>query len=177
MALMQHRTALRFSLISAALCVALALPSGAGALSRGSAAPEIGLEDNDGNEVTIAGLRGKVVLVDFFASWCRPCREELPVLNRLYDQYKDRGLVVVGVNIDRDRDNMRRFLRRTPVTFPVVFDGEHAVADRYRPRSMPSSYIIDREGIVRVVHRGFRASDAEDIEAAVVRLLGPPSAE
>lgn len=156
------------------LLVALAIPAAIAAaqVSAGTRAPEIGLNDTAGNPVRMAQLRGKVVLVDFWASWCAPCREEMPVLERLHQQYKDRGLVIVGVNMDREAPNMRRFLQRTPVSFRVVHDGQHAVAGRYGPPRMPSSYIVDKRGVVRFVHAGFRASDAADMEREIQRLLG-----
>ena len=149
----------------------VAVATTAGALNRGSRAPEIGLRDTDGRLVRMGDLRGKVVVVDFWASWCAPCREELPVLERLYRRYKRHGLVVVGVNIDRDESNMNRFLRRTPLSFPVVHDGAHRVADRYQPPRMPSSYVIDQRGVVRHVHAGFRASDAGRLEREIRELL------
>lgn len=145
--------------------------SAARAVDEGTRAPEIGLRDLDGNPVRMADLRNKVVIVDFWASWCAPCREELPVLERLYNRYKDQGLVIVGVNIDNDESNMRRFLQRTPLSFPVVFDGEHQVAERYSPPRMPSSYIIDKRGMIRHVHAGFRSGDAEAMEREIQALL------
>jgi len=141
------------------------------ALSRGSRAPEIGLRDTSGRPVRLSQLRGKVVLVDFWASWCGPCGEEMPFLERLHDRYADQGLVIIAVNIDNEEANMRRFLRRTPVSFRVVHDGRHRVADRYNPPRMPSSFLIDQRGVVRYVHEGFRASDAPAIERQVKRLL------
>lgn len=159
-----------FSVLAVVALVATSvLP--AQALSRGSRAPEIGLRDTEGRPVRLSRLRGKVVLVDFWASWCGPCRQEMPFLERLHDEYADQGLVVVAVNIDNDESNMRRFLRRTPVSFRVVHDGRRRVADRYDPPSMPSSYLIDERGVVRYVHEGFRASDARAIERQVKRLL------
>ena len=142
------------------------------AVRGGERAPEIGLSDTDGNRITIASLRGKVVIVDFWASWCEPCREAMPVLDRLYQRYRSQGLVVVGVGLDREDANARRFLRRTAVSFPVVLDGRHAVAGRYEPPRMPTSYLIDRNGMVRHVHEGFRASDASSLEREVRGLLG-----
>ena len=160
-----------FSALAAALFLsAVAVP--AFALSRGARAPEIGLRDTQGNPVRLSQLRGKVVLVDFWASWCEPCKEEIPVLNRLHREYGDYGLVIVGVNIDNDEGNMRRFLRRTPIDFRVVHDGNHRVADRYSPPRMPSSFLIDQRGVVRYVHEGFRAADARVIERKVKELLG-----
>ncbi len=152
----------------------LALPLGgavAHALRAGQAAPEIGLVDQAGRRVDLASLRGKVVLVDFWASWCAPCREELPVLERLYRAHAAEGLVIVGVNVDQSASNMTRFLERNPVTFPVVHDDDHAVAERYEPTTMPSSYLIDRQGVVREVHRGFRAADAAELESEIRALL------
>ena len=152
------------------LC-AIAVTSSALALREGARAPEIGLPSTSGGTIRIGDLNGKVVLVDFWASWCVPCREELPVLQRLYTQLRSRGFVVVGVNVDSDASNMRSFAQRANVSFPVVHDARRAVADRYRPSTMPSSYIIDRNGVIRHIHRGFRASDASMIERHVRALL------
>jgi len=141
------------------------------ALSRGSRAPEIGLRDTEGRPVRLSQLRGKVVLVDFWASWCGPCRQEMPVLQRLHEEYGDEGLVIIGVNIDNEESNMRRFLRRTPVDFRIVHDSRRRVADRYNPPRMPSSFLIDQRGVVRYVHEGFRAPDARVIERKIKSLL------
>ncbi len=159
-------------LLSASL---LALAGPVSALDRGARAPEIDLRDGGGARVRMGELRGKVVLVDFWASWCAPCREELPVLQRLYERYRGRGFVIVGVNVDRERRNMDGFVGRLRLTFPVVHDAAHRVADRYSPTTMPSSYLVDRVGVVRYVHRGFRASDAREIESRVRSLLEAPA--
>ncbi len=156
-------------LLVSALVAAMSVP--VFALRAGSRAPEIGLRDIAGRPVRMASLRNKVVLVDFFASWCRPCREEMPVLERLHDEYGRRGLVIVAVNIDTNRANMDRFLRQVPVSFRVVHDPQHQVADRYDPPAMPSSYLIDKRGVVRHVHSGFRASDAAALEREIQALL------
>lgn len=143
-----------------------ALAVGAGAL-----APEIGLKDLAGRGVSIASLKGKVVLVDFWASWCAPCREELPVLESLYQKYRARGFEIVGVNLDRSADNVQRFLSATPLSFRVVHDRGGAVADRYAPAKMPSSFLIDRKGVVRYVHAGFRTADRSALENKIAALL------
>ncbi len=150
----------------------LALAGSALALDSGDRSPEIGLNDLRGNAVTLESLRGKVVIVDFWASWCEPCREEMPVLDRLYRDNRERGLVVIGVSVDNGIDNVRTFLRRNAVSFPIVHDAEHEVAERFEPSRMPSSYLIDRRGMVRYVHEGFEAEDATTITREVATLLG-----
>ena len=143
----------------------------ASALESGSRAPEIELSDLDGKVVKLSDLKGKVVLVDFWASWCAPCREELPVLESLHHKYAGDGLVIVGVNADSDKENMTKFLRRTKLSFTVVHDVERKVAGRYGPSKMPSSYLVDRNGLVRYVHAGFRKSDADQLESEIKSLL------
>jgi peroxiredoxin len=141
------------------------------ALDRGARAPEINLRDLDGRRVQMSRLRGKVVVVDFWASWCGPCREAMPALDRLYRRYRSRGLAVVGVSVDRNLSNARGFLRRVRVSFPIVHDGRHQVAGRYSPATMPTTYIVDRRGVVRHIHRGFRSGDAQRMEREIRTLL------
>jgi len=157
------------ALLAAAAVLTLALS--ASALDPGARAPEIGLRDTNGNNITMASLRGNVVIVDFWASWCEPCAEEMPVLERLYTTYRGQGLRIVGVSQDRTEANMRSFLNDHRVSFPIVHDAAHAVAGRYEPPRMPSSYIVDRSGVVRHVHEGYRSGDARTIEREVRALL------
>lgn len=159
------------SLILAALAVAT-LTTSAFALRAGARAPEIGLSDLSGNRITIASLRGKVVLVDIWASWCEPCAVEMPVLERLYRQYRGEGFTVVGVSVDSQRRNIDRFFQRHGrVSFPIVHDPSRRVAGAYATPAMPSSYLIDRNGIVRYTHAGFRASDERILEREIRTLL------
>lgn len=156
------------------LLVAAFLVTAAGsaaALESGARLPSFSARTLDGKPVTPGALKGKVVLVDFWASWCEPCKEELPVLERLYRAHKEEGLVVLGVSVDRDTDNMRAFLRKHPVSFPIIHDAGHAITQRFEPPKMPSSYVIDRKGVVRHVHAGFESGDAKALAAEVRALL------
>jgi peroxiredoxin len=152
--------------------LSLLVASVALAVEPGARAPELGANDLGGNRVTLESLRGSVVIVDFWASWCEPCADSMPVLESLYTRFRADGLRVVGVSQDRSADNIAPFLRRHPVTFPIIHDAGNAIAGRYAPPTMPTSYLIDREGVVRHVHRGFRAGDADAIEREVRELLG-----
>lgn len=165
------RRLFRLTSLFAAAASVLVLVASASALSSGARAPEIGLTDTNGNRITMASLRGNVVLVDFWASWCEPCAEEMPVLERLYTTYRGQGFRVVAVSQDRTASNMQGFLRQHRVSFPVVHDASHAVAGRYEPPRMPSSYIVDRNGIVRHVHEGYRSGDARTMEREIRALL------
>lgn len=99
--------------------------------------------------------KAKVVFVDFWASWCNPCRESFPVLNELAKKYADRGLVVIGVNLDETKSDMEHFLKSNPASFPVVRDASESVAKKLGIRTFPSSFVLDKDGKVRFVHSGY----------------------
>lgn len=133
--------------------------------------PAIDVPDRAGEKVSLAGLKGKVVLIDFWASWCGPCKQEMPVLEALHNKYAKQGLVIVGVNIDNNPKKMNNFLKATPVSFRLVHDRKLAVASKYEPGTMPSSYFVGRDGTIRYVHEGFRKKDAAELEARVKELI------
>lgn len=123
--------------------------------------------------VALAGLRGRVVYVDFWASWCVPCRQSMPLLDGLARRFGPRGLTVVGVNKDASVADAERFLRRVPVGFALVGDADDAIAKSFGVKAMPSGYLVDRGGVVRRVHRGFTAETAAALEREIEGLLGP----
>lgn len=160
--------------VLAALLILLSIP--AAAVETGMPAPSVSMAPLEGGTpVTIAGLKGSVVYVDFWASWCVPCRLSMPTLDDLYKRNKSRGFAVVGVNKDAAVADARRFLAKMPVTFSLVQDGEDVAARGFDVKAMPSGYLVDRKGIVRHVHRGFTAETGAALEKEIDSLLKEPS--
>ena len=124
-----------------------------------------------GDPLDLAQLRGKVVLVDFWASWCEPCRHSFPWLNAMQAKYADRGLVVIGVNVDRERGDADRFLQAVPAQFRIVYDPAGTLASRYDLPGMPVSYVIGPNGDVVGRHIGFRNAVRAEREAELQKLL------
>lgn len=114
----------------------------------GSKAPDFLLRDTKGQATSLAALKGKVVLVCFWATWCPPCRAEIPSLDRLYKDYKDRGFMVVGISTDRSAEYVKDFLKTHPVGFPMLMDSDTRVSRQYGVFSMPTSFLLDRKGII-----------------------------
>jgi thiol-disulfide isomerase/thioredoxin len=116
-------------------------------------------------------FRGRVVYLDFWASWCGPCRQSFPWMQAVRDQYQAQGLTIVAVNLDRDRADANTFLDRFHPTFDVRFDPKGDLAETYKVHGMPSSVLIDRRGVTRFTHIGFRPIDAPTYEGQLRELL------
>jgi cytochrome c biogenesis protein CcmG, thiol:disulfide interchange protein DsbE len=116
-------------------------------------------------------VRGKVVYVDFWASWCGPCRMSLPLLDSLFGKFASRGLVVVGVNQDESDQERDNFMKRFPVRFTLVGDEGHRIAKQFEVKAMPSGYVVDRKGFIRYIHSGFDANTAQQLEKEINVLL------
>jgi cytochrome c biogenesis protein CcmG, thiol:disulfide interchange protein DsbE len=123
----------------------------------------------------LARHRGRVVIVDFWASWCKPCRQSIPWLNAMRERYGARGLTIIGVNVDAERRDADRFLRDVPIDFEIVFDPEGAHAKQFNVQAMPTSYIFDRSGKLVETHLGFRDAKKAENEAALEKLLNQPA--
>jgi peroxiredoxin len=125
-------------------------------------APDFTLRSLEGRNLRLAEQRGQVVLVNFWATWCGPCKQEMPHLNRLYDKYRSSGFVLLGVNVDEDARQASGTAAKFGLHFPVLFDADKAVVKLYDLNSMPATVLIDRDGKVRYLHRGYR----EGLEAS-----------
>ncbi len=159
------------SLFLVLLLSLMALPAVA---SRGGAhpAPDFTLPTSSGT-ATLHSLRGKVVLVDFWASWCTPCRASFPWMSRMLEKYGSQGLVIVAINVDKDRDKAKEFLEEHPAPFVVAFDPEGETAEAFNVQAMPSSFLIGPDGTIVYTHQGFRPDKAEAVERQIREALEP----
>jgi thiol-disulfide isomerase/thioredoxin len=146
--------------------ILLATCAVARAASVGEAAPPLRAQDSSGHWLHLQELRGKVVYVDFWASWCAPCRKSMPMLDRLQQQWAE-DLVVIGVNVDAKHDDALGFLKNTPVDFPIVFDPRGEWAEKFAAPGMPTGYLIDRAGVIRHVKVGYKASELSELETTI----------
>ena len=131
----------------------------AGNITAGIAAPGFQLASMSGKPFALSDLKGQVVLINFWASWCGPCRQEMPILDQLYHSYQAAGFTLVGVNVEPNRTDAQKFLKGTPVSFPILFDPDSRVSKLYEVSGMPSTVILDRKGTVRYVHHGYKPGD------------------
>jgi len=154
-------------------CAVLAVvaSTASSAIAPATAAPDFTLHAMGGSNLRLKEQRGRVVMVNFWATWCGPCRQEMPQLNRLYEKYKSSGFVLLGVNVDDDTAKAAEVAAKLGVTFPVLLDTEKTVSKLYDLSTMPSTVIIDREGKVRYVHRGYLAGYEDNYEKQIRELL------
>jgi len=152
----------RFALLALLALLALMLlpaapaAAAAGALERwaGGAPPPLALKSLAGSEIDLARLRGKVVLVNFWATWCEPCRDEMPAMDRLRERFADEPFVILAVNVDEPEQRIRRFLDRLPLGFEILLDPGLRATKAWGARILPSTYLIDRNGRIRLAARG-----------------------
>ncbi len=138
----------------------------------GRRAPDLTAVDMTGRPVSLASLRGRVVLLDLWASWCEPCKKELPLLDGMAERLKSKGVEVLAVSIDDRRENAARFLEARPRwALTAAHDPTKLVGETWRPEKMPTSYVIDREGIIRHVNAGFEPGDETVIERQLLEMV------
>jgi len=165
---------LPFLLMAGLLAVAAAWSAPAAlaaAPAAGAAAPDFSLRSLDGRNLRLKEQRGQVVLINFWATWCGPCREEMPLLDKLHAKYKDLGFTLLGVNVDDDPQAARSLAGKLGVHFPVLLDTDKQVSRLYDLNSMPSTVLVDKDGKVRFLHRGYRAGYEQAYEQQIRELL------
>lgn len=126
----------------------------------GKPAPDFTLRSegggSSGENIKLSDLKGQVVLLNFWASWCGPCRKEMPLLNDLHNKFKELGVTVLGINVESEKEMAMDFLSKTPVDFPILLDPTSSVVEAYRVDAMPTTLVIDRDGMIRTHHRGYK---------------------
>jgi thiol-disulfide isomerase/thioredoxin len=150
-----------------ALLLVAALASPAHAAAPGDVAPPLALASATGEPVSLEALRGKVVYVDFWASWCGPCKRSFPWMAEMQRKYGEQGFVVLAVNVDKKRADAERFLQSVPAPFTVVFDEAGRVPAAWNVRAMPTSVLVDATGRVVAVESGFRDERKAEVEARI----------
>jgi len=136
----------------------------------GSAAPDFTLKSASGENLKLSEYRGEVVLINFWASWCGPCRQEMPALDELHNRYRALGFTVLGVNVEEDSRKAREVLKDLQVSFPVLLDDRSTVSRLYDVVAMPSTVLVDRNGNIRYLHKGYQPG-LEDVYLQQVREL------
>ncbi|GAA5217514.1 TlpA family protein disulfide reductase [Corallincola platygyrae] len=134
-------------------------------------APDFTLKSDSGENIRLSELRGEIVLLNFWASWCGPCRQEMPELDKLAMDFADLGVKVLGVNVEQDPAQGKAFLKNLPVSFPILFDTTNSVTETYQVDAMPTTVLIDRDGQIRFHHRGYQPGYEDTYRQQIKRLI------
>jgi peroxiredoxin len=151
--------------------MALVMPNLVIAAEVGKSAPDFTLKSLDGKNLKLSEMTGNVVLINFWASWCGPCREEMPLLNALHNKYEPLGFTVLGVNVEEDVRGAKGFLKNFPVDFPVLLDNTNQVSKQYKVIAMPTTVVVDRDGNMRYLHQGYKSGDEAKYRQMVKKLI------
>jgi peroxiredoxin len=155
----------------AAIAASLVVALPALATPADTSAPGFTLASSRGTEVSLAQYRGQVVMINFWASWCGPCRQEFPLLESIYRKYGRMGFTLLGVNVEPDSQAANDWLKQTPVSFPILYDKDSKVSKLYDVAGMPSTVLIDRSGKLRMLHRGYRPGDENEYLDSIRALI------
>lgn len=153
------------------MCLASAFSFSSYAQNLEGAAPDFTLKSNQGSNMRLEDQRGNVVMMNFWASWCGPCRQEMPLMDAIFKKYEKFGFTILAVNVDEDSADADRFLDDVPVSFPVLYDNESRISEMYNVDAMPTTIMIDRDGNKRFLHRGYKAGYEMDYEKQVKQLI------
>lgn len=152
-------------------CLFLAVNIAHAGESKKVPAPDFTLKSMSGSNVRLSELKGDVILLNFWASWCGPCRTEMPLLNKLHNKYKGIGFTVLGVNVEESNTAAIDFLDENKVSFPILWDSKNEVSKQYSVSAMPTTVMIDRDGQVRYIHKGFQDGDERIYKKVIKKLV------
>jgi len=141
------------------------------AADTGGPAPAFTLAALGGQQAALSQYKGQVIMVNFWATWCGPCQQEMPLLDQMYKKYKPAGFTLIGVSVDKDVAPVKDLMARKPVSFPVLLDPANQVSKAYHVDEMPSSVIIDRKGEIRYIHRGYKPGDENEYQDRIRQLI------
>jgi thiol-disulfide isomerase/thioredoxin len=141
------------------------------AAEAGQMPPPCAAVDNKGATVNFDAYKGKVLLIDFWATWCPPCKKSMPFLNNLRNQHLKEGFEILAINVDENSEDAKNFLKENPVDYTMAYDPNGDCPQKFAVKAMPSSYLVDKAGKIRLVHLGFRDEDEAKIQNQVSDLL------
>ncbi len=151
----------------------MSAPAGNGSAAGVVASPaaEFSLKSRSGEAVSLGDLKGQVVLINFWATWCGPCRKEMPLMEQIQKKYAPLGFTMLGINVEEDTRLMDAFLKDVSVSFPILLDPANGVSKLYNVSAMPSTVIVDRKGNVRFIHQGFQPGDESKYQDMIRQLI------
>jgi len=152
-------------------CLLLSISVAQAGETKKTPAPNFTSPSLSGSNVRLSELKGDVILLNFWASWCGPCRLEMPLLNKLHNKYKAIGFTVLGVNVEESTSAAQDFLKDNKVSFPILWDTQNTVSKQYNVQAMPTTVMIDRDGQVRYIHKGFQAGDERIYKKVIKKLV------
>lgn len=156
---------------SVCLSVLMCIAATAWSAELNKPAPDFTLKSMSGENVKLSELRGNVVMINFWASWCGPCRQEMPLLDEFYKKYSKLGFVLLGVNVEEDSSKAANYLKEVPVSFPILYDNTNEVSKMYDIDAMPSTVLVDRNGNMRFLHRGYKPGDENEYKKLMKKLM------
>lgn len=159
------------SIIQKAVCSFLGVFALSTFVFAADAAPDFTLKSSTGENVRLAEQRGQVVMLNFWASWCGPCRQEMPLLDGISKKYGKMGFVLYGINVDQDTADAKNVLQKIKVSYPILFDPESKLSSLYKVEAMPSSVFIDKKGNIRFIDRGYVPGDEEKYIKQIQELI------
>lgn len=161
----------RLATLISLLALMVSAPSFASAIKVHGPAPDFTLPAPGGKHVKLSDFKGQVVMLNFWASWCGPCREEMPLIEGLYNKYNGLGFTVLGVNVDTNSNDGMAMMKQLKVTFPVGFDAKNKVSELYKIDAMPSTVMIDAHGNMRFLHRGYKPGTEVEYDQEIRELI------